>query len=230
MRCVIVGCGRAGSRLAQVLSTQGHRVTVVDEDVQALARVTALAESKDAGNALCTGGSISCVRGFGFDRKTLVEAGIEQADGLAAVTGVDEVNVVVARLARRIFHVPRVVARVYEPRKAEVYRRLGITTISPLAWGVDRMAEALVHAELAPVLSIGSGEVNVVVLEAPLLLEGRTVQAINLPHEIQVTALRRNGRALLPSLDTVVHAGDLLYVAVQARSAGRLEELMGGPR
>ena len=224
MRCVIIGCGRAGSRLAQVLSTQGHRVTVVDEDAQALARIEAYGAKSGAANPLCA------VRGFGFDRRTLVEAGIEQADGLAAVTGVDEVNGVVARLARRIFHVPRVVARVYEPRKAEVYRRLGITTISPLAWGVDRMAEALVHAELSPVLSIGSGEVNVVMFEAPLLLEGRTVQAINLPHEIQVTALRRNGHALLPSPDTVVHAGDVLYVAVQARAAGRLEELVGGTR
>lgn len=223
MRCVIVGCGRAGSRLAQVLSTQGHRITVVDEDTQALARVESLANSAGAN-------TVRTVRGFGFDRKTLVEAGIEQADGLAAVTGVDEVNVIVARLARRIFHVPRVVARVYEPRKAEVYRRLGITTISPLAWGVDRMAEVLANAQLSPVLSIGSGEVNVVVLEAPMLLEGRTVQTINLPHEIQVTALRRNGRALLPSPDTVVHAGDLLYVAVQARAAGRLEELVGGAR
>ncbi len=222
MRCVIVGGGRAGSRLAQVLSTQGHRVTVVDADAQVLARVATLAASSAGAK------SVRTVRGFGFDHNTLVEAGIDQADGLAAVTGVDEVNVIVARLARRIFHVPRVVARVYEPRKAEVYRRLGITTISPLAWGVDRMAEVLVHAELSPVLSIGSGEVNVVVLEAPLLLEGRTVQTINLPHEIQVTALRRNGHALLPSPDTVVHAGDLLYVAVQARAAGRLEELVGG--
>jgi trk system potassium uptake protein TrkA len=80
------------------------------------------------------------------------------------------------------------------------------------------------------VLSIGSGEVNVVVLEVPLLLEGRTVQAINLPHEIQVTALRRNGHAFLPSPDTIVYAGDVLYVAVQARAAGRLEELVGGAR
>jgi trk system potassium uptake protein len=224
MRYVVVGCGRAGSRLAQVLSTQGHEVSVVDEDAQAFARVEASAGTMAGSNKVRT------VRGFGFDRKTLMEAGIEQADGLAAVTGVDEVNVVVARLARRIFHVPRVVARVYDPRKAEVYRRLNITTISPLAWGVDRMAEALVHAELAPVLSIGSGEVNVVVLEVPLLLEGRTVQAINLPHEIQVTALRRNGHALLPSPDMVVHAGDLLYVAVQARASGRLEELVGGTR
>ncbi len=224
MRCVIVGCGRAGSRLAQVLNSQGHRVTVVDEDAAALARVEALAGRSAAANP------VRVVRGFGFDRRTLVEAGIEQADGLAAVTGVDEVNVVVARLARRIFHVPRVVARVYEPRKAEVYLRLGITTISPLAWGVDRMAEALAHAQLSPVLSIGSGEVNVVVLEAPLLLEGRTIQTINLPQEIQVTALRRNGHALLPSPDTIVHAGDMLYVAVQARAAGRLEELVGGAR
>jgi trk system potassium uptake protein TrkA len=222
MRCVIVGCGRAGSRLAQVLSTQGHRVTVVDEDAQALARVESLAARPDGASP------VRVVRGFGFDRKTLVEAGIEQADGLAAVTGIDEVNVIVARLARRIFRVPRVVARVYEPRKAEVYRRLGIATISPLAWGVDRMAEVLASAQLSPVLSIGSGEVNVVVFEAPLLLEGRTVQAINLPHELQVTALRRNGHTLLPSPDTVVHAGDLLYVAVQTRAAGRLEELVGG--
>ena len=197
---------------------------MVDEDAQAFARVEASAGTMAGSNQVRT------VRGFGFDRKTLIEAGIEQADGLAAVTGVDEVNVVVARLARRIFRVPRVVARVYDPRKAEVYRRLNITTISPLAWGVDRMAEALAHAELSPVLSIGSGEVNVVVLEAPLLLEGRTVQTINLPHEIQVTALRRNGHALLPSPDTIVHAGDLLYVAVQERAAGRLEELVGGAR
>ncbi|MBU6351038.1 MAG: potassium channel family protein [Caldilinea sp.] len=221
MRYLVVGCGRAGSRLAQLLSTQGHRVTVVDKDAEALARVATVAASPDSL-------SLRTVQGFGLDRGVLVEAGIERADGLAAVTGVDELNVVVARLARRIYQVPRVVARVYEPGKAEVYRRLGITTISPQVWGVDRMAEALVQAQLSPVLSIGSGEVNLVVFEVPPLLDGRAVQAINVPYEIQVTALCRDGHVLLPGPETVVRAGDRLYVALRAHAASRLEEWAGG--
>ena len=213
MRFVVIGCGRAGARLAQLLDTQRHHVTVVDVDAEALARVAASA-------------SIRAVRGFGFDRDVLQEAGIAHADGLAAATGVDEVNVVVARLARQIFRVPHVVARVYEPRKAEIYRRLGIATVSPLAWGVERMAEALVGSELAPVLSIASGDVNIIVLEAPALLVGRSVNTLTLPHEIHVTAIVRGGHALLPEAESVFQAGDTIYLAVVARATARVEALL----
>lgn len=213
IRFVVVGCGRAGARLAQLLDTQGYTVTVVDQDPDALAHVASAA-------------TITAVRGVGFDRDVLRQAGIAHADGLAAATGVDEVNVVVARLARQIFRVPRVVARIYDPRKAEIYRRLGIATVSPLAWGVDRMAEALVHSELAPVLSIGSGDVNLIVLEAPPLLVGRSVQTVTVPSEIHVTAVLRAGHAFLPEPETLIREGDILYLAVLARSTARMEALL----
>lgn len=214
MRFLIVGCGRAGSRLAKVLHTNGHKVTVVDNDPAALARL--------AGSA-----AVSTVLGVGVDREALLQAGIENVDGLAAATGVDEVNVVVARLARHFFHVPRVVARVYDPRKADIYRRLGIVTVSPLAWGVERMAEALVHTGMAPLLSMGSGDVNLVALEATPQLAGRTVQVLNVPREIQVTALARDGHTFLPGPETVLQAGDTVYITLLARAEGRLGALVG---
>jgi trk system potassium uptake protein TrkA len=214
MRFLIVGCGRAGSRLAKVLHTNGHRVTVVDNDPAALARL--------AGSA-----AVTTVLGVGVDREALLQAGIENVDGLAAATGVDEVNVVVARLARHFFHVPRVVARVYDPRKADIYRRLGIVTVSPLAWGVERMAEALVHTGMAPLLSMGSGDVNLVALEATPQLAGRTVQVLNVPREIQVTALARDGHTFLPGPETVLQAGDTVYITLLARAEGRLGALVG---
>jgi trk system potassium uptake protein TrkA len=171
---------------------------------------------------------VTTVRGIGFDRDVLVQAGIQHADGLAAATGVDEANVVVARLARQIFRVPRVVARVYEPRNAEIYRRLGIVTVSPLAWGVDRMAEALEGTEAAPVFSLGSGEVNFVIVDVTPLLVGRPVRALTVPQELHVTAIVRNGHALLPASDTVLQTGDRLCLAVTARASTRLSSMMGG--
>lgn len=214
MRFLLIGCGRAGSRLAQIMTTHGHDVTVVDIDPAALERVEGQRH-------------VTTVRGVGFDRAVLIEAGIQRADGIAAVTGVDEVNVVVARLARRIFHVPRVVARVNDPRKAEIYRRLGIFTVSPLGWGVDRMAEALVRSELAPLLSMGSGEVNIIAVEASPLLAGRSVQTLTVPREVHVTAIQRQGHALLPGPETVFEEGDTIFLAVQARAAARLQALIG---
>src|SRR3990170_4359428 len=130
MRIIVVGCGRNGAGLAQHLSLRGHIVTVVDKDPVAFERLGAAFKGRT-------------VVGVGFDRDVLHHAGIEKADGLAAVTSSDEVNVVAARLAREVFRVPRVVARVYDPRKAEIYQRLVVQTISPVALGTHRLAELL---------------------------------------------------------------------------------------
>jgi trk system potassium uptake protein TrkA len=213
MKFLVVGCGRAGSRLAQTLQRHGHAVTVIDSSTDALATV--------AGKGIVT------LQGIGFDRQVLIQAGVQQVDGLAAVTGNDEVNVIVARVARRVFQVPRVMARVYDPRKADIYRRLGLLTISPLAWGVDRMAEALEAARAYPLLSLGSGEVHLVQAVAPPQMVGRTVQALNVPGEVQVTAIHRDGRTFLPGPVTVFEEGDVLYLALIARAAQRLELLFG---
>jgi trk system potassium uptake protein TrkA len=155
----------------------------------------------------------------------LLQASIERADGLAAVTGSDEANVVLARLARQVFRVPRVIARLYDPRKADVYQRLGLQTINPVTWGIHRIAELLCYAQLGPIVSLGSGDVDLVETEIPLLLVGRTVNEVTVPGEVHITAISRGGKTFLPTLGTMFQAGDLLHVAVLAASANRLDAL-----
>lgn len=212
MKFVVVGCGRAGYRLVKVLAAQGHAVTAIDRESGALAEVAHLA-------------GVRTVGGIAIDREVLIEADIRQVDGLAAVTGQDETNVVVARLARLIFHVPRVVARVFDPRKADIYRRLGVLTISPLAWGVDRMAETLLSVHVSPLLSLGSGDVHLVEVKVTPALAGRAVAALAVPGEVQITAIQRGGRTFLPGTATIFAAGDVIYLAVTASALPRIETL-----
>ncbi len=213
MRIVIIGCGRVGAGLAGALSLGGHALSVVDSDPAAFRRLGAAFKG-------------TTVAGVGFDREVLLEAGVEQADGLAAVTGSDEANVVIARLAGQVFRVPRVVARLYDPGKAEVYRRLGLQTIAPVTWGIHRIAEILTFSQLDVRLSLGGGEVDIVEADVPPLLAGRTVNDVTVPGEIHVVAITRGGRAFLPALATVFEEGDLLHVTVAASSAARLDALL----
>jgi trk system potassium uptake protein TrkA len=167
------------------------------------------------------------VIGVGFDRDVLIRAGIEQADAFAATSDSDNANIVAARIARNIFHVPRVVARLYDPQRAEIYRRLGLSTISSTAWGAERIREVLTHAELDARGSYGSGEVTLISLEAKPALVGRTVNAIVVPGEISVVAITREDKAFLPVLGTEIREGDLIHFAVLAASMDRFEQLLG---
>ena len=134
MRIIIIGCGRMGAGLAQTLCQRGHTVTVVDRNAAAFDQLGPSFEGQT-------------VVGVGFDREVLLRAGIERADGLAAVTASDETNLVATRLARLMFRVPRAVARLYDPRKAGIYRRLGVQTITTTAWGIHRIAEQLGYSD-----------------------------------------------------------------------------------
>ena len=214
MKIIVIGCGRMGAGLAQTLSLQGHAVTVVDVDPAAFNRLGPAFK----GNTIA---------GSAVDRETLLAAGMERADGLAAVTASDEANVVAARLAMQVFRVPRVVARLYDPRKAEIYRRLGLHTITPVTWGIHRMAELLCYSRLDTVASLGSGEVDVVEVEVPPLLVGRTVTELTVAGEAQVVSISRAGKTFLPTLATVFHKGDLVHVVVLVSSADRLRKLLG---
>lgn len=214
MRILVIGCGRMGAGLAQTLSLSGHSVTVVDKDSAAFER-------------LGPGFKGRTVAGVGFDRDVLLQAGIERADGLAAVMTSDEANVVAARLASQVFHVPRVVARLYDTRKAEIYRRLGLQTIAPVTWGILQMADLLCYSPLDTVVSLGSGEVDLVKTEVPPLLVGRTVQELTVLGEIQVVAVSRASSTFLPTLGTVFQAGDLLHLAVLGGCTDRLKALLG---
>jgi trk system potassium uptake protein TrkA len=214
MQSLIIGCGRVGAGVAQRLSQHGQRVIVVDQETAAFERL----------GPHFTG---QTVLGAGLDREVLLQAGIEHVDGLAAVTGSDDTNVVLARLARQVFRVPRVVARLHDPRHAEVYRQLGIQTIMPLTWGIQRLSELLSYTSLNTTLSLGSGEVDMVEVELPYLLAGRTVNELTLSGEIQVAAISREGRTFLPTLGTVFREGDLVHLLVLGSSMARLTTLLG---
>jgi len=217
MQSIIIGCGRVGAGLAQSLCQRRQSVTVVDQEATAFERL----------GTRFTGQTII---GAGLDREVLLQAGIEHADGLAAVTGSDDTNVVLARLARQVFRVPRVVARLHDPRHAEVYRQLGIQTITPLTWGSHRLTELLCYTHLNTILSLGSGEVDVIEVELPYLLAGRTVHELTLLGEIHVAAISREGRTFLPTLGTVFREGDLVHLVVLGSSAARLTTLLGEDR
>ncbi|MBI1880792.1 MAG: TrkA family potassium uptake protein [Chloroflexi bacterium] len=213
MKIIIIGCGRLGSGLAQTLNLRGHTIIAVDNDPAAFER-------------LGPGFKGQTIMGVGFDRDVLLKAGIARADGLAAVTTSDEVNLVAARMASQFFRVPRVVARVYDPQKAEIYWRLGLQTITPITWGINRIAELLTFFPLHPTLSLGQGGVDLVEAEIPPLLIGRPVQEVTIPGEIHVVAISRGSQTFLPTLGTVFQAGDLIHFAILAASADRLKAIL----
>ena len=214
MNLMIVGCGRMGAGLAHTLSLRGHTITVVDRDETAFATLGPAFRGRT-------------VVGVGFDREVLLAAGVQRADGLASVMNSDEANIVTARVARELFHVPRVVARVVDPQKAEIYQRLGVQTISTTVWGIHRIANLLSYTELDVVYDLSSA-VELVQIELPAVLAGRTVQQLTIPGEVQVVAIKRSGQTFLPTGSASLQHGDLLYLAVQAASADRLKALLRG--
>jgi trk system potassium uptake protein TrkA len=210
MRIIIMGCGRVGEQVSRLMAGEGHAVTVIDYDAAALDRLGPEFKGRK-------------VKGVGFERNILIEAGIEHAEAFAATSSSDNANIVAARIARNIFHVPKVVARLYDPRRAEIYRRLGLVTISSTTWGAERIHELLTHGALDPLLTFGSGEVSLLSVEVPPHLVGRTVQQLSVPGEISVVALTRDGQALLPATGTPFRAGDLIHLAVLGGAMERLE-------
>jgi trk system potassium uptake protein TrkA len=197
-----------------VLDTARHAVTVVDSDPSVFERLGS------------TFGGVS-IAGIGFDRDVLLRAGIETADGIAAVTGDDEVNAVVARVAGRIFRVPKVVARLYDPGKAQIYRRLGVQVVAPVDWGIHRAADLLTFSEVGAIMSLGTGQVDLVEVDLPHLLDGRPVNELSAPGEVIPIAISRAGRTFIPTAGTTMQAGDIVHLAVVAASRVRLESMLG---
>lgn len=214
MNIIIIGCGRMGSGLAQLLSLRGHTLTVVDKEEGAFAALGPAFKGRT-------------LVGVGFDRAVLLAAGVERADGVAAVTNSDEANIVAARIARTMFRVPCVVARVVDPQKAEIYQRLGVQTISTTVWGINRIANLLSNNELDVICDLSSSA-QMVQMPLPARLAGRTVQNLTIPGEVHVVAIKRSGQTFLPTGSASLQAGDLLYLAVQAASADRLTALLRG--
>ncbi len=213
MRVIIVGCGRVGALLATMLSTDGHEVAIVDRDPAAFKRL---------------GGGFKgvAIEGNAFDRQVLMRAGIERADAFASVTAGDNTNYVLAAMARNRFQVPRVVTRIYDPLRADIYRRFGVETISSTVWGAYRIRELLTYSGLSRVLTVASGELEVVEAEVNALLAGHQVKDLTIPGETQVVAVIRGGAALIPITMTTLVKGDRLLIAVLASAMPRLETML----
>jgi len=211
MRVIIVGCGRVGSGLANALSAERHEVVIIDRSPLSFGRL-----SRDFSGRM--------LMGVGFDREILQKADIEGADALAATTDSD--NIVVAVTAKETFKVPHVVARIYDPQAAEIYRREGIPTVTPTLMAANSMKTMISHPRLAKLATCGSGEVEFITIQVPKGLAGRTVQDLIIPGESLVSALVRRGQASIPSADTRLEAEDELHVAVAAKALPKFDKLL----
>jgi trk system potassium uptake protein TrkA len=214
MKTIIMGYGRIGSQVGKLLTEQQHDVTIIDHDADADGRLGPNFKGR-------------IIRGLGFDHNILIQAGIQDAEAFVAASHSDNANIVSARIARNIFHVPRVVARLFDPLRAEIYQRLGLITISPNNWGAERIIQLLTHSELDVWDTFGRGEVSLVHLDAPPQLIGRTVNQLMVPGELLVASITRNEQAFIPTTGTVFQDGDLLNLVVLSSAMQRLEAMLG---
>ena len=214
MNVIIVGVGFLGTGLAMRLSKQGFNVTAVDQDQRAL---------DDLGENFPG----TRIRGVGFDRHVLEEAGIERTDAVVACMRSDDANIVVAHVARSTFRVPRVIARLHDLTKADTYRRLNIQTISPNAWGIARTAELLTYQHLDDVYEVGSGDVRIVRADVPALLDGTTVRELTALGEVQVVSVSRDNETFIPTQGTILANGDIIYAAVAVSACRKFKQMLG---
>ncbi|MDX2678359.1 potassium channel family protein [Streptomyces sp. NY05-11A] len=209
MKVIVVGCGRVGTTLAALLASEGHDVEVVDRRPEAARR---LPDSP----------RIRFHEGNGFSRAVLRAAGVEHADAFVAVTSGDNSNIVSARTAKDTYRVPIVLARIYDPRRADIYHDLGIPTIASVRWTVHQLHRMLLHRHLSPELDFGNGETLLVRSEVPAYLVGRRLTEFDVDGEIRVVEVTHAGRSLIPAHGTSAQAGDLVTFAVAATALGRL--------
>jgi len=213
---VIMGCGRVGATLARNLSDAGHDVAVIDMEDSAFRRLGSSFEGRT-------------VTGMGFDRGVLLTAGIRDAYAFAAVSSGDNSNILAARVARETFGVEHVAARIYDPRRAAVYQRLGIPTVATVKWTADQIIRRLLPQGAVPEFTDPSGKV--VLAEVPVTTEwvGRRLTAIEHLAETRVGYLTRLGEGLIPQADTVLQDGDVLHLVAGQDDLARVERVLAAP-
>lgn len=211
-----MGCGRVGSSLARSLEKRGHTVAVIDMDVESFRRLGPDFAGKT-------------VKGVGFDREVLMEAGIEQAEGFAAVSSGDNSNILSARVVRETFSVDNVVARIYDPGRAEVYERLGIPTVATVRWTADQVLRRLLPGGSEPQWRDPSGSVRLMEVHVDRSWVGRTIGQIEETTGARVPFLFRMGSGTVPQRSAIFQDGDLVYAAVLDRELARVEAVLAAP-
>ena len=216
MHIVIMGCGRVGSTIAHILEDQDHSVAVIDQDPDAFRKLTASFKG-------------SKITGIGFDRDVLIEAGIEHADAFAAVSSGDNSNVISARVVRESFGIERVVARIYDPRRAEVYQRLGIPTVATVRWTADQMLRKLLPEGAEPLWRDPTGAIVLAEVAYSDHWLGEKVTALEESARARIAFIARLGEAMIPVPGTVLQEGDVLHVVAEDRDLERIAGAFARP-
>lgn len=217
MNVIVVGCGRVGAELAYRLFKKGHQVTVVDPVAAAFENLPPDFRGRT-------------VQGEALNQDVLVRAGIEQAEGLAAVTNSDPLNAVVARVANMVYHLTNVVVRNYDPRWRPLLEAIGLQVVSSSSWGAQRIEELLYHSEVRTVFSAGNGEVGIYEFKVPQTWHGRLLQGLLPEGQCLAVAVTRAGRAMLPSAITHVQAGDLVLLSATLEGVEALRQRLTLPK
>ena len=208
-----MGCGRVGSTLAVDLEKSGHTVAVIDQNREAFRRLGANFNGRT-------------VAGVGFDRDTLLEAGIEKADAFAAVSNGDNSNILAARVARETFGVKNVVARIYDPGRAEIYQRLGIPTVATVLWTTDQIMRRLTPDGTKSEWRDATGTILLVEVSLHKDWYGESILLIEKNTNARVAFVTRLGEAVLPDEHTVLQEGDLVHLLVNEKQVAETEKML----
>jgi trk system potassium uptake protein len=209
---VIMGCGRVGSTLARSLEERNHTVSVIDSDPDAFRRL---------------GPQFNGIKvtGMGFDRKVLGKAGIERADAFAAVSSGDNSNIIAARVARETFGIDSVVARIYDPGRAEVYQRLGITTVATVKWTADQVLRRLLPHGAEPDYRDPSGTIRIDQLPINDVWVGQRTVRFQEQSRSRIAWIDRLGEGTLPTRETVLQEGDILHLVMREELAANVYDV-----
>jgi trk system potassium uptake protein TrkA len=214
---VIMGCGRVGSTLARSLEDRNHTVSVIDSEPDAFRR-------------LGPGFNGDKVTGYGFDQAVLEKAGIRRADAFAAVSSGDNSNIIAARVARETFGIQQVVARIYDPGRAEVYQRLGITTVATVKWTADQVLRRLLPAGAEPDFRDPSGTIRLDQVPIPESWVGERTVVFQERTRTRIAWIDRLGEGMLPSRETMIQEGDLLHLVMREEDAAKVFQVIeAGP-
>lgn len=208
-----MGCGRVGATLAQSLESRGHSVAVIDQNPEAFRRLEAHFSGKR-------------VTGLGFDRETLVQAGVEDAYAFAAVSDGDNSNILAARVVRETYGVTNVVARIYDPHRAEIYQRLGIPTVATVRWTSDQVLRRMLPMGATDEYRDPSGQITMAQMDVHPQWVGRPLHALEVATGARVAYLTRFGDGVLPTDTTVLQENDLVHVLALATELSKVERIL----
>ena len=209
MHIVIMGCGRVGSTLAHILEDRDYSVAIIDKNPEAFRKLRA-------------GFKGQRVTGIGFDRAVLIEAGIERADGFAAVSSGDNSNIIAARVVRETFGIERVAARIYDSRRAEVYERLGIPTVATVRWTADQILRKLLPEGSEPLWRDPTGTIVLAELAFSPVWIGEQAKAVEARTMTRIAFIDRLGQAFVPDAGTVLQEGDRIHVIASQKDLDRI--------